>query len=126
MEFTLQGFDVYTAEVDDHGIDFVVRTQVNRYYDVQVKSVFRGKYIFFQKHKFHPRKNLLAAVVRFQNGEPPSLYLIPSKAWLRPNALLNDRNYEGKKSKPEWGITLSKKNTPLLQKYEFMASLKVL
>jgi hypothetical protein len=25
MEFTLYGFDVYTAEVDDKGIDFVVR-----------------------------------------------------------------------------------------------------
>jgi hypothetical protein len=23
MEFTLYGFDVYQAEVDDHGIDFV-------------------------------------------------------------------------------------------------------
>ena len=26
MEFTLFGFDVYTSEVDDHGVDFVVRT----------------------------------------------------------------------------------------------------
>jgi hypothetical protein len=26
MVFTLHGFDVYSAEVDDKGIDFVVRT----------------------------------------------------------------------------------------------------
>ena len=25
MEFTLHGFDVYSAEVDDKGIDFVIR-----------------------------------------------------------------------------------------------------
>lgn len=25
MEFTLYGFDVYTSEVDDRGIDFVIR-----------------------------------------------------------------------------------------------------
>ena len=27
MEFTRHGFDVYTAEVDDKGIDFVVRKE---------------------------------------------------------------------------------------------------
>ena len=27
MEFTSYGFDVYTSEVDDKGIDFVIRNQ---------------------------------------------------------------------------------------------------
>ena len=35
MEFTLFGFEVYTAEVDDRGVDFVIRKD-DRYYDVQV------------------------------------------------------------------------------------------
>jgi hypothetical protein len=35
MEFALLGFDVYTAEVDDKGIDFVIRREPDRYYDVQ-------------------------------------------------------------------------------------------
>ncbi len=39
MEFVLYGYDVYTSEVDDHGIDFVVRTQNGFHYDVQVKLV---------------------------------------------------------------------------------------
>ncbi len=38
MEFTLFGFDVYTVEVDNRGIDFVIRKD-DQYYDVQVKSV---------------------------------------------------------------------------------------
>jgi len=39
MEFTLFGFEVYDSEVDDRGIDFVVRKDENNYYDVQVKSI---------------------------------------------------------------------------------------
>ena len=46
MEFTLYGFDVYTAEVDDKGIDFVIRRN-EKYYDLQVKSVRENNYIFF-------------------------------------------------------------------------------
>ena len=118
MEFTLFGFEVYTAEVDDRGVDFVIRKD-DRYYDVQVKSARGLNYIFFPKDKFNPRDNLLAAIVLFFDGEPPQLYLIPSKEWLKPNALLVSRDYEGKKSKPEWGLNLSKKNLPLLSRFAF-------
>ena len=44
---------------------------------------------------------------------------IPSVSWNKPNSLLVDRNYEGLKSKPEWGINLSKKNLELLEKFGF-------
>jgi hypothetical protein len=68
MEFTRHGFDVYTAEVDDKGIDFIVRKEYHlggteveyRYYDVQVKSVRRMNYVFFRKDKLMLRDNLLA------------------------------------------------------------------
>jgi hypothetical protein len=40
MEFAKCGFDVYTFEVYDKGIDFVVCTEKSRrYYNVQVESV---------------------------------------------------------------------------------------
>jgi hypothetical protein len=39
MELALAGFDLYTPEVDDKGIDFVIRRGEDRYHDVQVKSV---------------------------------------------------------------------------------------
>lgn len=121
MEFTLYGFDVYGSEVDDRGIDFVVRKEPNAYYDIQVKSAClpRGKYIFFPKQKFQLRKNLLAAIVLFYDGHPPEFYLIPSSAWKHPDDLLADYNYVGKKSPPEWGIRLSKKNIPLLSRFAF-------
>jgi hypothetical protein len=119
MEFTQHGFDVYSSEVDDRGIDFVVRKEPSSYYDVQVKSVRESGYVFFPKSKFIIRENLFAAIVLFLEAEYPQIYLIPSGAWLKPDALLRDRKYIGKKSEPEWGLNISKKNMPLLSQYAF-------
>ena len=126
MEFTLFGFDVYTAEVDDRGIDFVIRRSEDRYYDVQVKSARGFNYIFLRKDKFRPRDGLLATVALFETGAPPRLYLIPSTAWLEPNPLLVSRDYEGKKSKPEWGLNISRRNMPLLDEYAFDGRVELL
>ena len=95
MEFTLYGFDVYSTEVDDKGIDFVIRRSEERYYDVQVKSSRNANYIFFAKSKFALRENLLAAIVLFLDGQSPDLFLVPSSVWLQPNALFTSRDYEG-------------------------------
>lgn len=118
MEFTLYGFDVYSAEIDDKGIDFVLRKD-GLYYDVQVKSIRSYNYIFFPKDKFLLRGNLLAAVVIFHQNAPSQVYLIPSLSWKNPNGLLVSRDYEGKKSNPEWGLNISQKNQPLLDQYSF-------
>ena len=39
MELTMYGFQVYTTEVDDRGIDFVARYERGPFYQVQVKSI---------------------------------------------------------------------------------------
>ena len=115
MEFVLRGCDVFTSEVDDHGIDFVVRTGVGDHYGVQVKS-FRhgpgkpGSYLYIQKRKFRIHPTLLLALVEFVPGEPPALHLLHSMVGGKPHPLLEDRPYgEGRKSEPEWGLTLSKR-----------------
>ena len=51
MEFTSYGFDVYTSEVDDHGIDFIAKGKDDNYYEVQVKSVRNDNYVFIRKDK---------------------------------------------------------------------------
>jgi hypothetical protein len=119
MEFVLYGFDIYTSEVDDRGIDFVIRRNRQRYYDVQVKSVRGFNYIFFAKDKFELAENLFAAVVVFPKASAPELFLIPSTAWEFPDGLCVSRDYEGKQSKPEWGLDLSQKTYPQLQAYLF-------
>jgi hypothetical protein len=119
MEFAMQAVDIYGAEVDDRGIDFVARTQDGRHYDVQVKSVYKSEYIFLVKSNFVLRANLLLAVVMFRDGQEPTLLLIPSTAWLAPNQCLVSRDYVGKKSAPEWGLQLSKKHHSYLSAFEF-------
>ena len=121
MELTLHGLDVYTAEVDDKGIDFIVRKDSQHYYDIQVKSARGLTYVFFPKSKFSPRANLYAAFVHFIGEDQKKLYLIPSIEWLEPNNLLVYREYKGLKSAPEFGINLSKVNLPLLNEFAFDA-----
>jgi hypothetical protein len=114
MEFVRCGCDVFTAEVDDHGIDFVVRTRHGKHYDIQVKS-FRPQtgYVFLQKTKFSIHPSSLLVLVQFINGELPTLYLVRSCAENDsncPNPMLKGRDYDP----PEWGLTLSKKNLATL------------
>jgi hypothetical protein len=121
MEFILSKCDVYSSEVDQHGIDFVIRTEQCKHYDVQVKS-FRqipGKgtpYVFLRKDKFNIHPSLLLALVRFVAGEPPTIWLVPACVEGRHNPIFESRDYgDGKKSAPEWGLTLSKNKLALLE-----------
>ena len=52
MEFASYGYEVYTSEVDDHGVDFVVKVPgTAKFYEVQVKSVRDYGYVFIAKSK---------------------------------------------------------------------------
>ena len=116
----MHGLDIYTSEVDDKGIDFVARKGMNQYWEVQVKSLYKSRYSYFAKRAFDVEQaNLLIAVVLFVDDHPPNLYLIHAMRWQTPNGLLVSRDYVDKKSEPEWGIQLSKKNMPLLYPYAF-------
>lgn len=124
MELALWGLKVYTSEVDDRGIDFVVKLSDTAYADIQVKSIRSLGYVFFPKgekgkEKFSLRPNLFAALVILLPLQPPNMYLIPAMAWQTPDALLVERNYETAKSKPEYGLNLSNKNLPLLARFQF-------
>ena len=118
-EFMRHGLDVRSADVDRRRTELVIRLHGGICYDVRVRTVRDHHYIYFLKDRFVLRPDLPAAVVILVEDEPPSLYLIPSKSWKEPNALLVSRDYEGKKSQPEWGINLSQKNMPLLEAYAF-------
>lgn len=124
MEFTLYGFDVYEPEVDERGVDFLIRKSKSKYYEVQVKSHRGLKYVFFPKRKFQLSSNLYAVIVLFFEGREPQLYLIPSKVWRHPNSLFKSRDYPGLKSDPEWGLELSKKNLPQLERFTFHKMVK--
>ncbi|MHB1756796.1 MAG: DUF4365 domain-containing protein [Leptospirillum sp.] len=126
MNFASAGFEVYSPEVDDHGIDFIVRRPRGQFYEIQVKSLRGLGYIFFPKEKFKLREGLCASIVLFPSNSETNeskkelkFFLIPSLGWKNPNELLVDRDYLGLKSKPEWGLNVSAKNKKLLQNFDF-------
>ena len=122
MEFASYGFEVYTSEVDDHGVDFVAKLPgENRYYEVQVKSVRDYGYIYMAKSKMPElSEDRLVCYLHFIDGQLPDVFVIPATAWENPNAVLVDRKYDkpGQKSEPEWGINISKKKYNLLDEYK--------
>ncbi len=123
MELTMYGFQVYSTEVDDRGIDFVARHESGPYIEIQVKSLRGLGYVYLTKAKFALSDNLHLALVLFADGKQPDLYLIPSRAWESPNALVVSRDYgEGLTSDPEWGLNLSSKNMAALEPYRFERS----
>ena len=126
---TFAGFDIYTTDVDDKGIDFIIRTDNDKHIDLQVKTIRdKSGYVFVTKEtwKNELRDNLYLALILLKNNEMPSVYFIPSTVWKTTTALFTDKNYdkEGQKSKPEWGINVSKKNMEELSEYEISKQIK--
>jgi len=127
MEFTKLGFSVFSPEVDDRGIDFVIRSPQGHYCEVQVKSSSRStsgsgfNYQFWRKgdDKLQIGEQSYIALVLFCDDREPRLYLIPTTVWKEPNALFVDHDYAGLKSEPEYGLNLSEKNLSLLQLFAF-------
>ena len=118
-------FEVFTSELDDHGVDFIAHhPKDGTYFEIQVKSIRDYNYVFVTKDKMESLSggelpaNRLVCLLRFEDGKLPEVYIIPAKAWEKPNDLLKDRDYDGLKSKPEWGINVSRKNLDLLKEYE--------
>ncbi|WP_242865248.1 DUF4365 domain-containing protein [Clostridium sp. ATCC 25772] len=127
MEFASYGLEVYTTEVDDHGIDFIVKDKKGRFCEIQVKSKTEKGYVFMQKSKFDiSNKNLYLTLLVFQDGKSPDIFLIPSEAWEVPNEVFVDRPYDkpGQKSAPEYGINISQRNYDILEIFKFEESIK--
>lgn len=104
MEFTSYGFDVYTSEVDDRGVDFVAKRN-GIFYEVQVKSIRKDNYMFIRKSKLVLDDRHLICYLRFVDGQLPEVYVIPASVFLEPDgALFTSKDYVGLKSDPEYGV----------------------
>ena len=85
MEFTSYGFEVFTSEIDDHGVDFVAHHPKDKtYFEIQVKSVRDFNYVFIRKDKMsspsggyecqlesEPRARLILSHMCSFESEPP-------------------------------------------------------
>lgn len=118
MVFTSYGFDVYTSEVDDHGVDFIAKNNIGDYFEVQVKSVRNDNYVFIRKDKITLDEKHLVCFIRYVDGSLPECYVFPSTVWEKPDgALFSSRDYNGLKSAPEYGLNI-KGHLNLMKQYE--------
>jgi hypothetical protein len=78
-----------------------------------------GGYVFWTKHRLQLASNRFAAIALLPEGEDHELYLVPSTEWRRASPPLKDRENVGKKSAPEYGISLARSSLPALQRYRW-------
>ena len=124
MEFTSYGFDVYTSEVDDHGVDFVAKKS-GVFYEVQVKSIRKDSYMFIRKDKLVLDDRHLICYLRFIDGQLPEVYVFPATVFLSPDgSLFTSRDYDGLKSAPEYGVNMNKKNYEKMQQYRIETTIE--
>lgn len=125
MEFASYGFEVYTSEVDDHGVDFVAKAPHvdGIYYEVQVKSTRPPtSYAFLKKDKAPSLSDThLLCYLRFEDNHLPKVYVIPYSVWLKPkgpdnpDCMFVDRTDY---TSPEYGMNCSERNMSQLTLYQ--------
>lgn len=124
MALSKAGLDTFTPLVDDRSIDLLARLpgEPIKYVEFQIKTVrlVTSTYIFAKKRLFGLGADRYVGVVVLVEGKAePAIYIIPSMLWLNPQAPFVARDYEGKQSEPEYGLTISSRNLHLLEQYRF-------
>lgn len=119
-EFAMYGFKINETKIDEHGTHFVARYSNSPLIDVQVRSLRQiDSYTFMEKSKFALAAHRYLVFAHLLEGEPPSLYLIPSMRWKTPDNIFVDRDYEDDESEPEWGLVISPRKLEELEPYIF-------
>jgi hypothetical protein len=113
MEFALYGLEVFVPEIDDRGIDFIVRNKHKQFFEIQVKSLRKFDYVEMKKSTFEiSNENLFLVFILLAQKKLPDIFFIPAKEWKEPNALFRD-------NKDNWGFNVKKENMDILNKYKF-------
>jgi len=94
-----------------------VQTPSGRSLEVFVSTQRLGGYVFWTKRRFQPASNRFAAIVLLGEAEDPDVYLVPSTEWRSASPPLTDRPNVGKRSEPEYGISLARSSLAALQQY---------
>jgi hypothetical protein len=99
-----------------------VQTASGRSLEVFVSTQRAGGYVFWTKRRLQPANNRFAAVVLVAEAEDPYVYLVPSTEWLNASPPLKDRPNIGKRSEPEYGISLARSSLSALARYDWEGS----
>lgn len=118
MAFTLEGFEVYTTEYDDRGVDFVIRNSDGRFFSVQVKATGKSANPFILGDKFEASSDFLLCAVRLVEGNPPEIYLVRGTDWNEEQECLHF-NPSGGNAGAYYELRFSKKYSESLKRYNF-------
>ena len=126
MALISYGVNIYTAEIDDHGIDFIAESG-NGFLKFQVKGTRESShYVFMRKEYFDIEDDaMFLFLLLLVDGEHPDMYIIPASAWRQESSVFVSHDYVGKQSQPEYGVNISKKNMPELGKYRLENMLSI-
>ena len=94
-----------------------VETPSGRALEVFVSTQRVGGYVFWTKRRFTPASDRFAAIVLLADADDPEVYLVPSTEWRTASPPLTDRPNVGKRSEPEYGISIARSSLPALQRY---------
>ncbi len=104
-----------TAPGNRSGGKLDVRTPSGRSLELFVSTQRVGGYVFWTKRRLQPADNRFAAIVLLADADDPIVYLVPSTEWRHASPPLTDRPNVGKRSEPEYGISLARSSLPALQ-----------
>jgi len=94
-----------------------VQTPSGRWLEVFVSTQRLGGYVFWTKRRFQPASDRFVAIVLLGDAQDPAVYLLPSTEWRSALPPFTDRDNVGKRSEPEYGISLARSNLQALQQY---------
>lgn len=94
-----------------------VTTASGREVEVFVSTQRLGGYAFWTKRRLQPAEDRFAAIVLLAEEDDPEILLVPTTEWLHSEPPLRDRDNAGKRSEPEYGISLAASWMPTLRRY---------
>lgn len=94
-----------------------VRTPTGRSLEMFVSTQRVGGYVFWTKRRFQPASDRFAAIVLLGEADDPTVYLMPSTEWRNAASPLTDRPNIGKRSEPEYGVSIARSSLPALERY---------
>ena len=122
MEFVIYGYLVFGSEIDDRGVDFVVRNEAGSHFDVQVKTVTDRNYTYIRESKF--AENLWICLVVLTEGDHPALYLFSGRDWNSDTSGLLQYHHFPKAKEPEYGIHVTKTRASAMERFAFDRSVE--
>jgi len=118
MAFALEGFEVYTPEYDDRGIDFLIRNGAGKHFCVQVKATCESVNPFIYADKFDDSSEFLLCAVRLVDGKAPEIYLARGSDWKVEKECLH-KNLGGGKAGAYYELRFSRRYSASLSKHSF-------